>query len=181
MDFDHSIYLIGYRGTGKSTVARQLAEQLEAQAVDSDELIAQRAGCSIAEIFAQQGEPAFRDLEQQVVAELAAGEPQVVALGGGAVLREANRQAIAGAPVVWLQASPAVLAQRLAADSISASQRPSLTRAGLLGEIEQVLTERTPVYRQCATFEVDTEGRSPAEVAEVIYRQLTSHKTPRDE
>ena len=176
MALDCSIYLIGYRGTGKSTVAKHLASRLDVSFSDADLLIERRGYRTIAEIFAEEGELAFRDLEQQVVADLAEAEPQVVALGGGSVLREANRQAISGSPVIWLQASPTVLAKRLAADAASPSQRPSLTGAGLLEEIEQVLAERTPIYRQCATLEVDTENRSPDAIAEVIYRELTRHE-----
>ncbi len=142
--------------------------------VDSDDLVEQHGYRTIAEIFAEEGEHAFRDLEQEVVTALAAAAPQVVALGGGAVLREANRRAIAGHPVVWLQASPATIAARLSADQRSASQRPSLTGAGLFEEIEQVLAERTPIYRECATIELDTEGTAPQAVAEEIYRQLPS-------
>lgn len=169
-----SVFLIGYRGTGKSTVARQLAERFACDWTDSDDVIELRANKTIAAIFADHGESCFRDLEQAVVSDLASGPPQVVALGGGAVLREANRVAIEGNPVVWLTASPAALAARLSADATSAARRPTLTGAGLLQEIEQVLAERTPIYRQCATLVVDTENRSPQAVADAIYRGLTS-------
>lgn len=174
MALDSSIFLIGYRGTGKTTVARHLADLAGCGWVDSDSLVEQRGYRTIAEIFAEEGEPAFRDLEQRVVAELVDGQPRVVSLGGGAVLRDANRQALAGNQVAWLTASAAVIAERLAADKTSKSQRPSLTGKGLLDEIEQVLAERTPIYRQCATIEVDTEIRTPQAVAQEIYRQLAS-------
>ncbi|MFM9115953.1 MAG: shikimate kinase, partial [Planctomycetota bacterium] len=100
-----NLFLIGYRGTGKSTVARLLAERLSWQAVDADEVLEAQAGRSIQAIFQTAGETTFRDLESQVVAQLAQGERQVVALGGGAVLREQNRVALAGRGVVlWLDA-----------------------------------------------------------------------------
>jgi shikimate kinase len=174
MPLDRCIFLIGYRGTGKTTVARCLAQRLACEAVDSDDLVEQRGYRTIVEIFAEEGEAAFRDLEQEVVTALGDAPPQVVALGGGAVLREANRQAIAEHHVVWLKASPSTLAARLANDQRSHTQRPSLTGNGLLDEIDQVLAERTPLYQQCATLVVDTEGRSPDAVAEEIYRQLAS-------
>src|SRR5690348_8112419 len=98
---DAPIFLIGYRGTGKSLVARELARILGFQSIDSDDVIEDRAGKSIARIFAEDGEPAFRDLEAEVVAKLSRIEQTVVALGGGAVLRDENRQAICAAgPVI---------------------------------------------------------------------------------
>lgn len=172
MTLDRCVLLMGYRGTGKTTVARRLAELLRCDSVDSDDLVEQRGYRTIAEIFAEEGEQAFRDLEQQVVVELCGGPARVISLGGGAVLREANRQAIGGHHVVWLMASPAAIAERLAADQLSSARRPSLTGAGLLSEIEQVLAERTPIYQRCATMEVDTQGLSPQRVADEIYRQL---------
>lgn len=174
MPIDRSIFLIGYRGTGKSTVARHLAERLGCGHVDSDDLIVQRCGRTIAEIFAKAGETAFREMEQEVVATLVQGEPAAVALGGGAVLREANRKAIAGSHVVWLTASASVLAKRLSADAASHAQRPSLTGEGLLDEIELVLGQRMPIYRECATLVVDTENQSAQAVAEEICCQLAS-------
>lgn len=172
MALDRSIYLIGYRGTGKSTVAGYLAERLCCELADADHLVELRGYRTIAEIFAEEGEQAFRDLEQQVVAELAAGTPKVVALGGGAVLREANRSAISQGHVVWLTASPAKLAERLAADELSGAHRPSLTGGGLLEEIEKVLADRTPIYQRCATLVVDTQDRTPQQVAEEIYANV---------
>src|SRR5262245_31375942 len=123
-----NLLLIGYRGTGKSTVAHLLAERLGWRSVDSDERIEELAGCSIADIFASQGEGAFRDLESQVVAELAAGDQTVLSLGGGAVLRPENRATLAAAgPMVWLTASPETLWGRIQADPETAARRPNLT------------------------------------------------------
>lgn len=172
MPIEHSIFLIGYRGTGKSTVARHLAQRLGLEYLDSDKMIVEQAGQTIAEIFAKSGEASFRNIEQQVIASLGKDRPAVIALGGGAVLREANRLAIAGCAVVWLTASAAVLAERLSADTESDTQRPTLTGAGLTEEIEQVLAERMPIYRECATLVVDTDSRTAPEVAEKVYRQL---------
>ena len=168
------VFLIGYRGTGKSTVARHLARELGYEAIDADDEIEAHAGGSIAELFATSGEPAFRDLEQQVVADLCRRERVVIALGGGAVLREANRTAIraCGDPVVWLIASPETILSRVAADGSTSSRRPNLTTAGGLAEIEQLLKARLPQYRECATLVVDTEGKSPEEIAAEIMDRL---------
>jgi shikimate kinase len=91
------VSLVGMPGSGKSTVGRQLARRLQLPFLDSDHVIEQRLGSSIREYFAQAGEEAFRDREQEVIAELAQGPDAVVATGGGAVLREANRRALRAA------------------------------------------------------------------------------------
>jgi shikimate kinase len=168
-----SVALIGYRGTGKSTVAQQLALRLGWDWVDADVEVELRAGKSIAAIFADEGEAAFRDLERAIVAELCRRERIILALGGGAVVREENRAAIArcGA-VVWLRASIDAIVERLAADQGSAARRPNLTNAGGRPEIEQLLAVRTPIYRACATLEVDTDRKAPAAIAEEIVAAL---------
>jgi shikimate kinase len=172
-DIGRPIFLIGYRGTGKSTVARELAVRLGFEAVDADEVIERRAGKSISRIFAQEGEAAFRELEADVVSALSREQRKVVALGGGAVLREENRRAIhAAGPVVWLTASVDSILARLAADESTASRRPELTPTGGRTEVETLLAARMPLYRECATFVVDTEGRTAGEVADEIAAQL---------
>jgi shikimate kinase len=167
------IFLIGYRGTGKSAVARHLAERLGFDSIDADEEIERRAGKSIATIFADDGEPAFRNLESQLVAELARRRRTVIALGGGAVLRETNRIAIrAAGPVVWLTAPVDVIVARLATDPATAGRRPNLTKTGGRAEVEALLAERTPIYRECATLTVDTDGKTCAQVADEIAASL---------
>jgi shikimate kinase len=172
---DKSIFLIGYRGTGKTTVAELLAGQLGWSWIDADDEIERRAGKSIAAIFAEEGEPAFREREAAVVAEVCRLPRTVVALGGGAVLSEANRAAIQLAGiVVWLRATVATLAERLAADDKTVSRRPDLTKTGGLSEIETVLATREPLYLQCATFEIDTEARGSGEIVDEIVARLHS-------
>lgn len=167
------IFLIGYRGTGKSTVAALLAERLGWQSVDADHEIERRAGKSIAAIFADEGEPGFRDLETQVVTEFAQLRSAVIAVGGGAVLRPENRAAIRGAAaVVWLTASADTIESRLAADASTAQRRPNLTIAGGRAEIEELLAAREPMYRECATLTVATDGKTSADVANEIFVQL---------
>jgi shikimate kinase len=172
-----NVVLIGYRGTGKSTVARILAERLGWPWFDSDERIESLAKRTIAEIFADDGEEAFRDWETQVVRDLATRQQCVLALGGGAVLREANRGALANSGrVVWLTAPPEVLWQRIREDHGTAARRPSLTPQGGITEITATLAAREPIYRQCADAVVDTCGRTPEEVVGAILEQL---KLPR--
>ncbi|MEX2318140.1 MAG: shikimate kinase [Pirellulales bacterium] len=172
---DASIFLIGYRGTGKSSVARELAQRLGYDWIDADDEIERRAAKPIASIFAEEGEAAFRDLEQLIVADLCRLRRTVIALGGGAVLREENRQSVTAAgSVVWLTASVDTIQKRLAGDPATASRRPNLTAAGGRTEIERLLAERTPLYRACATLEVDTEGKTAAEVADEIESYLSA-------
>jgi shikimate kinase len=170
---NESIALIGYRGSGKTAVAQQLAARLGWDWVDADDVIELRAGKSIAAIFADEGQDAFRDMEAIVVTELCSRPRVVIALGGGAVMREASRQALRQCrDVVWLKASPRTIEERLAGDPTTTARRPNLTVPGGRAEIERLLSERTPIYRACATLEVDTEGKTPAEIADEIAQAI---------
>ena len=170
------IFLVGYRGTGKTTVARLLAQRLGRESIDADKEIERRAGKTIAAIFSDEGEPPFRDLEAAVVADLARTS-LVISTGGGAVLREASRSVMqAAGPIVWLTASVDTIAVRIAADAATARLRPNLTAVGGKAEIAAVLAERTPIYQACATFVVDTEGKTPAEVADQILALLAERR-----
>ena len=166
--------LIGYRGTGKTTVARHLALRLGWDWVDADVEIELRAGKSIRAIFEDDGEPAFRDLETTIITELAGRDRLVVAAGGGAILRPQNRQALAaGGPRVWLAASPATIQARIEADETTRQRRPSLIGGTtLVEEIERLLAVRLPLYRESASLEIDTEGKTPAEIAAEIAQRL---------
>ena len=175
MNDQRPIALIGYRGTGKTTVAQLLGRVCGWDWIDADVEVELRAGQSIAAIFADESEAAFRDLEAQVVAELCARERCVLALGGGAILRETNRQALATCQaVVWLQASAEVIAERIAQDPTTAARRPNLTNHGGRTEIEALLAQREPFYRGCATLEVDTESKEPAEIANEIFAAVNA-------
>lgn len=168
-----NLILIGYRGTGKTTVARRVALEVGWEWVDMDVEIELRAGKSIAAIFADDGEPVFRDLESSVLADLAARDRLVIASGGGVVLREENRQAMKrSGKVVWLKASPEMILARVAADQSTSQRRPQLTTSGGLAEIVQLLARRSPLYHQCADLEVDTDNRQPDEIAMEISQAL---------
>jgi shikimate kinase len=169
-----NLALIGYRGSGKSAVARLLAERLRWPWIDSDDEVERRTGGKmIAEIFADGGEPAFRALESAVVAELAERDKTVLALGGGAMMAAANREVLKPrAKIIWLTASPETLWRRIQADSETAARRPNLTAAGGITEIVATLAAREPVYRGCADHTVNTEHRTPGEVADAILAQL---------
>lgn len=167
------VFLIGYRGTGKSAVAELLAARLGWDSLDADALLEARAGRSIREIFEKEGEGGFREREAALLEELCGGSKVVIATGGGVILREQNRQRLKKSGLcVWLTADAATIWERLQADAATAERRPNLTVGGL-AEVEQLLRVREPLYRACADFTVDTVGRSPAAVADEVYRQLT--------
>jgi len=172
--------LVGYRGTGKSTIGRLLADRLRRPFVDADDLIVERAGRTIRAIFEESGEPVFRDWEERVLGEVVASRPDaVLATGGGAILRESNRRLLRSfGLVVWLRAEPDELARRLKADSLARHGRPSLTAAGTLREIVDVLEARTPLYRAVSNIELDTQGKTPPEIAEVILNHWSRSEAP---
>jgi shikimate kinase len=156
-------------GSGKSTVGRQLARRLGLPFFDSDHLIEQRLGCSIREYFAREGEAAFRDVEEQVLAELARGANAVVATGGGAVLREANRRNLRDAGrVIYLRSTPEELYRRLRHDT----QRPLLQVADPLGKLRTLYAERDPLYREAAHFNIETGRPSVPTLVNMIVMQL---------
>jgi shikimate kinase len=162
------IYLIGLRATGKSTVGRLLAERLGVPFHDADAVLEARAGLTIRDIFAAEGEPYFRDLEEQVLRDLSATPPAIIATGGGAILREANRDCMrATGIVVWLTADVETMLTRLNGDATTAGRRPDLAGGGR-AEIEALLQARSKLYHSCADLTIDTTGRSPEAVVEDI-------------
>jgi shikimate kinase len=167
------IVLVGARGTGKSTVGRMLAERLGWAFVDADEHLEAVAAATIADIFRLQGEAAFRDLEADVLAELAKRERHVIATGGGVVLRDENRAKLAGGFVVWLQATPEAAFARMQADPTTAARRPNLTSTGGIEELRTVMAAREPLYLAVADFTLDTANVSPDAAADAIFTAWT--------
>ncbi len=168
-----NLVLIGYRATGKTTVAEILARRLAWDWIDADVEIERRAGKPIARIFAEDGEPAFRDLEAEVIADLCGGGPLVLAAGGGAPLREESRRVMrAAGKVAWLRATAETVWARMNGDATTAGRRPDLTDKGGLAEIVELMTRREPIYRQSAHLEVDTEGKAPEQIATEILDLL---------
>ena len=165
--------LIGYRATGKTTLARLLAQRLGWDWIDADVEIERRAGKAIARIFAEDGEPAFRDLEAAAIADLCRRTRLVIAAGGGAPMRPETREVMrAAGKVVWLTARPETILARMSGDATTASRRPALTDRTGLEEILHLLAKREPIYRQTAHMEVDTEGRTPEQLADEILGRL---------
>jgi len=167
------ISLVGYRGTGKSTIATALAARLGWTAVDADNEIERRAGCSIRDMFTTGGEAAFRDAERRVMADLLAGDRQVIAAGGGAVLdADTRRELVQAGPVIWLCASVETILARLEGDDSTRLRRPALTDQDARTEVVTLLARREPLYREVASVTVDVDERSPAEIVAEICEQL---------
>lgn len=164
--------LIGYRGTGKSTVGKRLARRLHWDWVDADNEIERRAGRTIKDIFATDGEPLFRQMERDVIAELLQREHLVLSTGGGAILNAETRNDLrAAGSVFWLVASVDTIASRILQDATTSSRRPNLTTGGIQ-EIREVLAKREPLYAECAHVTVNTEGLRLAEIVDKIVDQL---------
>lgn len=180
MDSNQHIYLTGYRGTGKTSVGKILAKQLQRPFVDLDDVVESSAGRAIREIFEVGGESAFRDLEttclEDVAARAAASGGEVVALGGGAILREQNRGVIDGSGVcIWLDAAAEVLAGRINDDESTARRRPALTNLGQMDEIHSLLTQREPLYRSASHHRIDTAEKTPQAIAAEIQEWLKEY------
>ena len=156
------VVLVGAPGSGKSTVGALLAQRLGVPFVDVDEVIEQRAGRSIAAIFADDGEPAFRALEESTTTELLE-QPGVLSLGGGAVLSTRTRAALHGHRVVWLQVSAATAVSR-----VGLNEARPLLLGNVRGRLIKLLSERTPLYAEVATEQVSTDDRTPDAVVDLL-------------
>jgi len=172
------ILLVGPRGSGKSTVGPVLARLLGWGFADADALVEATAGKSIAAVFAAEGEPGFRDREAAALESLCAQPRLVVATGGGAVLREANRDVMKRCGfVAWLAVPPQLAFERLRADPLTPGRRPNLTAVGGLSELRELTAAREPLYRAVADFTCDTAGRSPDEAADAILTAWTNSRS----
>lgn len=168
---DFKVFLVGPMGSGKTTVGKELAYRLGVPVLDLDEAIESAADKSIPAIFEAEGEAGFRDREEAALrALIQAGEPAVVATGGGVVLREANRRRMAEAGrAVYLHAPVEVLLERVKGDT----NRPLLQVADPRAKLEALQAERDPLYRE-ACLTVETAGRTPAEIADEVLARLDS-------
>ena len=171
------IWLIGFMGTGKSRVSRPLAAALDWERVDLDALIADEAGATIPEIFARGGESEFRQLEAQAVERAAAMSRVVVATGGGAILAEANREAMRRRGfVVCLDARIETIANRILSSDAHVSERPLLQGDDPLARIAALKAQREPLYRE-ADFIIQTDDMTPDQITHQIllaFREQTA-------
>jgi shikimate kinase len=164
-----NIVLIGYRGSGKTSVGRTVAARLGRTLIDTDAMIERAAGMTVRAIFAERGEPGFRELERRAVAEAAAGRDAVISCGGGVVLDPRNVAALrAGGRVAWLRCGAGELHRRLNADPATGELRPNLTAVGGLEEVRRLLEVRTPLYEAAADAVIDVERLGIEEAADAV-------------
>jgi shikimate kinase len=168
----HNLALVGFMGTGKSSVGRIIAHQLQFRFVDTDDLIESQTGMSIPEIFTQQGEPAFREHERRVVEELSQERGIVIAAGGGLVVDTANMASLKNhALVVCLWASPETIWERVR----SQTHRPLLQAPDPQSRIRDLLAARAPAYKQADVL-IQSGFRSPREVAAQVLHQFRRYQ-----
>jgi shikimate kinase len=160
------IVVVGFMGAGKTTVGRMLADRLGLPFADSDLVIEQQADRPIREIFAEDGEPAFRELERSVIAALLAGPDAVLALGGGAASHPVTRSLMAAVPVIYLRVGFAEAMSRIGGDR----GRPMLSRP----DVPALHAEREHLYASVATVTIDTDGRPPDEIVLAALAALES-------
>ncbi len=160
--------LVGPPGAGKSTVGALLAERLGVPFADSDDLIEAHTGRIIADIFLTDGEPAFRVLERDVVTAALESHPGVLSLGGGSVMSEPVRAALAGQPVVFLTVGLAAGVRRVGLSTA----RPLLAGVNPRATFSALLAERMPVYRSVARHEIATDHLEPAAVVDAVLAAL---------
>lgn len=161
-----NIVLIGYRGTGKSVVGKLVADGLQMKCIGMDARIVEKAGMSIPDIVKDHGWTTFRDMESEVVRELATGDNIIIDTGGGVIERPENIDALqANACVIWLKASVGAIVSRIQEDT----ERPSLTGGkSFTEEVTDVLERRVPKYKSAAQYDIDTDQLTSEQVAERV-------------
>jgi shikimate kinase len=163
-----AIYLIGFMGAGKTTVGMALAEKMRFPFYDSDQVVAERTGRSIPQLFDEVGEDGFRDLEQQALQSLPV-ENSIIATGGGIILREDNRNYMKeNGTVIWLHANPTEIIKRLETDS----SRPLLS-GNKEEQIVQLYQKRVDLYKLAADLLVHTDGKTKMEITDEIVMKIT--------
>lgn len=161
----HHIFLIGFMGSGKSTVAAALSRRLAVPALDSDTCIEQELGCSIADFFLREGEQAFRDRETAFLQDLQNQAPCLISCGGGMALRSENRALMRSlGSVIFLTATPETVFMRIGADTT----RPLLKDKKTLADIADMMQARLPLYEDAASLKIATDHLSPSEITDKL-------------
>lgn len=167
--------LIGLPGSGKSTIGRRLAKAMGLALLDTDVEIERRTGRTIAEIFAEDGEPGFRRLEEEVIREALRDHDGILSLGGGAVTTAGVREALAGHTVVYLEISAAEGVRRTSGSNV----RPLLAGPDRAEKYRELMSQRVPIYRRVATVRINTNRRNPGAVVRYIVGRLENPQPPR--
>lgn len=166
-----NIFLIGFMGCGKSTIARMLSEKCGVTQVEMDEIIVQEQDMPITEIFEKYGEEHFRDIETDLIRRLQTSDGVVVSCGGGAVLREENRKMMKESGViVWLTAKPETILERVK----HSTNRPILNGHMNVEYIAELMEKRRECYQEAADYQLATDGKSREEICEEILEVVKS-------
>ena len=168
------IYLIGYRCTGKTSVGKSLAGKLAMDFVDADDFLVKDAGMTVAEIVEQFGWDDFRNRETRILQTISHMDKNVVATGGGVILRDSNVEILrATGTVIWLKASVETIARRMVKDVHTEDLRPGLTDKGPFQEIEDTLKMRIPLYKKAMDFSVETDNLAVSDICDRIIEKLS--------
>ena len=169
----NNIFLIGYRCTGKTSVGKRLAEELEWFFIDTDALIVQQQRMSIREIVGAHGWENFRQMERDILKAACDSQMQVVATGGGIVLDEQNVKIMReNGNIIWLRAEYETIKNRMLQDQNSMDFRPALTLNDSLSEIEETLQLREPLYKNAMDFNINTDEHDVSAIAKNIAEKL---------
>jgi len=169
-----NVVLIGFRGSGKSTVGKALSERLGWEFIDCDAWIEKRTGLTIKEIFERHGESHFRTLESQAIGELSAMDGKVIATGGGAALKYQNMQVFKrnGGKIFFLEVGPETAFRRIQEDATTRSRRPALTEKDPFTEVKEQIELRRPYYLKGADVTVSTDGIKIDDVVVEILKHI---------
>ncbi len=168
-----NLVLIGYRGSGKTTVGRRLADRLKMRFVDTDDLIEEHQGNPISEIVKSHGWGHFRKLERNTIEEISKEDHLIIAPGGGAVLDTDNVKALGeNGFIIWLKADKQTLLKRMNQDPGTNTRRPTLTGKGTSEEVKEVISLREPIYERASEIQIDTSALDVEAVVENILTVL---------
>ena len=171
-----NIVLIGFRGTGKSTVGKLLADRLERNFIDSDKYVEDSTGKTIKHIFEGDGEVRFRKIEADVIAKLSRMDNKIIAVGGGDIIREDNVKNLKdNGFLVLLEATPEIIHNRITQDEKTTQQRPSLTGKKPLNEIKHLLEQREHPYKNAADYTINTSYVSCEDIVNEIITIAKKH------
>jgi len=171
-----NIFLIGFRGTGKTTIGKIISRMLDREFIDADEYLEQKEGKTVKDIFDEGGEKLFREMESRVIAELCLLDNKIIATGGGVILREENEKKLKkNGVLILLTADVDTIYKRIYRDKFTQQKRPSLTDRNGYPEIEYLLKYRNPLYDKAADFVLNTDSMSVNDAARKIVNFIKNH------
>jgi shikimate kinase len=176
MSMTRHIILIGYRGTGKTSVGKRIAEKLKLPFYDTDQIVTGHIGKTIKAWVEERGWDSFRQEEKAVIKGIISKGPGIISLGGGAVMDPENREILKSrGPIIWLTADVVTILTRMKSDPNHIDNRPPLSEKDWENETREILAQRSPVYRELSDFSVDTEGKTFEAIAEELVALIRKY------